>query len=141
LRIPFVKLSKDFKVLRVHYNYTTTGPSNYEPGLGIAFFINLENSEVTYFDFRGSINLLNDLGDPLLKYHYFFLTDLDCFSSDFCLVRRKLRKNRQGKSVYSFLDSYEDNKSVEVLKLNLKSMKLDSNPVCHINQNEAFITL
>ena len=78
-RFPFVTLSEDKKVFRVHYNYRRSIRTDKEPGLDIVFFIYLETMEIKYFDFKGSLNVLYDQGDQLLKYHYFFLSDFSSF--------------------------------------------------------------
>ena len=98
-RFPYIKLSDDYKVMRVHYNFKRTDFDEREPGLDVAFFINLETLNIKYFNFKGSLNAQESQGDNLLKYHHYFLTDLCSFRSTHCLVKRKLRKDRVIKRV------------------------------------------
>ena len=65
--------------MRVHYTYSCDNLVKAEPGLDVAFFLNLETMDEKIFDFRGSVHLKHHLEDPLLKYHYFFLTNIDAF--------------------------------------------------------------
>ena len=141
-RFPYIKLSDDYKVMRVHYNFKRTDFDEREPGLDVAFFINLETLNIKYFNFKGSLNAQESQGDNLLKYHHYFLTDLCSFRSTHCLVKRKLRKDRVIKRVnYQHVHDTDYLKNVEVVNLNLQSMTLGTQVVSRIDQNDNFITL
>ena len=142
-RIPFVKLSDDSKLMRVHFNVGMTDEYFEEPNIDVVFFINLETMQVKFFDFKGVINVESDNENPLLKYKYSLLTDHDSFVSTHCIFRRRLRSHRveDTRKKPSKNTKFKNLKCVELVKLNLQNMTLGKKIISRINEQESFISL
>jgi hypothetical protein len=98
----------------------------------------LETLETKSYSFGGSLNIGNAGSLPLLKYDYFFMTDLDSFTKDECYVKRK-RKLVKERDLWRA--TYPDLDKIEVLTLNPSNMKLSKNPVTFVNELSEFINL
>lgn len=85
--------------------------------------------------FNGSALVDPSTEDPFFQFDYFFFTDLNSFTRDFCYVKRKR------KFASEWNPEYQNLNQVEVLKLNLSRMSLLKVPVDRLNERQNQINL